>query len=105
MKFSFSKKTIGRLLSGVGLLFFNPVDGGAQESREKGAEKPLTKTVSTEEILNTWMRRKHSEFDRWDIGGVASLRLKAYDDAILSFPNRDFQARGVSNDNSYFWLR
>jgi hypothetical protein len=55
-------------------------------------------------LLNDYFRKESSSYNAWDLGIQVRMRYEIYDNGG-TFPNRDFQAHGVDNDNAYFLLR
>ena len=78
----------------------------SEKSAAKAASSPLPvkRTESRPGLANDWLRERSPGFEAWDIGGQFRARSEIKEDGG-SFPNRDFRAGGVDNDNSYLLLR
>jgi hypothetical protein len=55
--------------------------------------------------LNAWLQNQSPAWQSWDIGGELRARGEWFENAALAFPNRQFQARGVDNDETYLLTR
>jgi hypothetical protein len=56
-------------------------------------------------LLNDWLRQQDPAFQSWDLGGQVRLRYEDFEGGSSAFPNRDFQSKGVDNNNDYLLLR
>ncbi|MDW8380901.1 MAG: alginate export family protein [Verrucomicrobiota bacterium] len=61
--------------------------------------------TSSSTFLNRWLRDQAPAWQAWDIGGEFRVRAEAFEDAALAYPNRQFQATGVDNDESFLLTR
>ncbi|HVY72170.1 MAG TPA: alginate export family protein [Verrucomicrobiae bacterium] len=56
-------------------------------------------------LLNDYLREQSPDMKAWDIGGQVRLRYEDFEGGSPAFPNRDFQSKGVDNNNDFLLLR
>ena len=65
---------------------------------------PPSQATGSPGLVNEWLRAQGTNLNAWDLGAQFRARYEIKEDGG-SFPNRDFRANGVDNDNSYLLLR
>ena len=78
--------------------------GEKQTAGVAPASAPAASRPGNPGLANEWIREQWPPFNDWDLGGQFRVRYEIKEDGG-SFPNRDFRANGVDNDNSYLLLR
>ncbi len=80
------------------------VSAASGEQSSTNSAMVAVKPVVSAGILNDWLRDQSPSFQKWDLGGQLRMRYEMKENAG-SFPQADFIARRLPNDNEYLLLR